>query len=176
VTLPGPPPLAPPPPPPSSPAAPAAPALQPGQLTQGWKLVLICGWVGVILAYAAVWKSSWTLGFSTWWLGPQAEPRFLGLLVLPFLVAIAVLVLALANVRYAAIVGIVAAFALENIAWGDVGRQIKFAVVEFSIAGGALLISAACLAGMVRHHEATGETEVAEPDPEPVEQPAPLGS
>ncbi len=130
--------------------APATPALRNGQLTHGWKLVLICGWVGVILAFAAVWKSSWTLGFSTWWLGPQSDPRFVGLLVLPFVIAIGVLVLALANVRYAAIVGIVGALGLINVAWGDVGRQIKFAVIEFSVAGGALLISAACLAGMVR--------------------------
>src|SRR3954451_14539980 len=151
VTLPSPPSVSDPLPPPAPPVpAPVTPPLRNGQLTHGWKLVLTCGWVAVILAFAAVWKSSWTLGYSTWWLGPQSDPRFVGLLVLPFIIAIGVLVLALANVRYAAIVGIVGAFALINIAWGDVGRQIKFAVVEFSIAGGALLISAACLAGMVR--------------------------
>ena len=121
-----------------------------GQLTPGWKLVLVCGWVGVILGLAAVWKSSWTLGFSTWWLGPQADPRFVGLLILPFVLPILVVVLGLMNVRYAAFAGIAAAVGTALIGWGDVGRQDKFAAVELALAGAGLLVSVACLAGMVR--------------------------
>ncbi|MFT3855851.1 MAG: hypothetical protein QM733_24460 [Ilumatobacteraceae bacterium] len=154
-----PPPGPPPPPavlPPPTPATAAGPTpvapepLRPGQLTPGWKMVLICGWVGVILGFAAVWKSSWTLGFSTWWLGPQASPRFFGLLILPFLLPLGMVLLALGNVRYAAFAGIVAGLATALIGWADIGRQDKFAAVELALAGAGFLISAACLAGMAR--------------------------
>lgn len=111
-------------------------------------MVLVCGWVGVILGLAAVWKSSWTLGFSTWWLGPESSPRFFGLLILPFVLPLAVVLLALANVRYAALVGIVAALVTGAIGLGDIGRQDKFAVIELALAGAGLLISVASLAGM----------------------------
>ena len=124
--------------------------LRPGQLTPGWKMVLVCGWVGVILGFAAVWKSSWTLGFSTWWLGPESSPRFFGLLVLPFVLPLAMVVLAVANVRYAAFAGIATALVTALIGWGDLGRQDKFAAVELALAGAGLLISVGSLAGMVR--------------------------
>jgi hypothetical protein len=145
-----PPPTAPPAPSPVAPAAYEPEPLRPGQLTPGWKMVLVCGWVGVILGFAAVWKSSWTLGFSTWWLGPESEPRFVGLLILPFVLPLAMVVLALANVRYAAFAGIVAALVTAAIGWGDIGRQDKFAAVELALAGAGFLISVACLAGLVR--------------------------
>lgn len=124
--------------------------LAPGQLTPGWRNLLIVGWIGVILGLAAVWKSSWTLGFPTWWLGPQEDPRFPPLLVLPFVLPMVVVVNAIRNTRYTAIVGIFASVVAQNIAWGDVGHQIKLAVVEFALAAAGLAISAASLAGMVR--------------------------
>ena len=126
-------------------------------------MVLVCGWFGVILGFAAVWKSSWTLGFSTWWLGPQASPRFVGLLILPFLLPLAMVALALANVRYAAFAGIVAGLVAALIGWGDVGRQDKFAAVELALAGAGLLISVACLGGMVRRPAATTAAVAATP-------------
>ncbi len=125
-------------------------------------MVLVAGWVGVILGFAAVWKSSWTLGFSTWWLGPQASPRFFGLLMLPFIPPIAMVVLALANVRYTAFAGIVAAICMALIGWGDIGRQDKFAAVELALAGAGFLVSVASLAGMVGRADAS-ETPVGEP-------------
>ena len=137
------------------------PPLVAGQLTPGWKMVLVCGWVGVILGFACVWKSSWTLGFSTWWLGPQASPRFFGLLVLPFLLPLGMVLLALANVRYAAFAGILAALLTALIGWGDVGRQDKFAAVELALAAAGLLISVACLGGMVRRPAAEPAAEPA---------------
>ncbi|MEO5899663.1 MAG: hypothetical protein ABIR68_05975 [Ilumatobacteraceae bacterium] len=137
-------------PPPPAPVYAQPRPLAPGQLTSGWRNLLIIGWIGVILGLTAVWKSSWTLGFPTWWLGPQADPRFPLLLILPFILPFVVVINAIRNTRYTPFVGIVAALVAENIAWGDVGHQIKFAVVEFALAGAGLAISAASLAGMVR--------------------------
>lgn len=139
-----------PPPPPPAPVAVAPRTLVPGQLTPGWRNLLVVGWIGVVLGLVAVWKSSWTLGFPTWWLGPQADPRFPLLMALPFVLPVVVVVNAIRNTRYTALVGIVAAVVAENIAWGDVGHQIRFAIVEFALAGAGLAISVAALAGMVR--------------------------
>ena len=104
----------------------------------------------MVISFAAVWKASWTLGFSTWWLGPQANPRFFGLLLLPFVLPILVTVAASRNVRYAPYFGVIAALATAAIGLGDIGRQNAFALVELAVAGGGLLISLAALAGMVR--------------------------
>ncbi len=133
-------------------------------------MVLVSGWVGVILGFASVWKSSWTLGFSTWWLGPQASPRFFGLLVLPFVLPIVMVVLALTNVRYAAFAGIAAAVGTALIGWGDVGRQDKFAAVELALAGAGLLVSVAALAGLVGRTDPSAAplASAAEPNAVPV--------
>jgi hypothetical protein len=143
--LPAPPP-APPPPEPRF----EQPQLRPGHLTAGWRNIIGIGWVGVLIGWAAVWKSSWTLGFSTWWLGPQSDSRFPLILVLPFILPIIVVVAALRHLRYLPYIGFVAAAGAALIAWGDVGRQNRFAIVEFALAGGGLLVSVASLAGMVR--------------------------
>ncbi|MCU1503537.1 MAG: hypothetical protein JWM12_2891 [Ilumatobacteraceae bacterium] len=136
-----------------------------GQLTSGWRNLFVAGWIGVILGLAGVWKSAWTLGFPTWWLGPQADPRFPLLVALPFVCPVLLVVAGLRNMRYLPYAGIVAAIVAENIAWGDVGHEIKFAVVEFALAGGGLVISIAALAGLVR-----AQPDVAVADPA-VEEP-----
>ena len=124
-----------------------------GHLTPGWRNVLGVAWVGVVLSLAAVWKSSWTLGFSTWWLGPQADPRFPLILILPFVLPLMVVAGALRHVRYLPVLGIVAGLGTAAIAWGDVGRQNGFALVEFGLAAGGTLVSIAALAGMLRRRE-----------------------
>lgn len=144
----------PPPPPAYRTALPGAylqplPALRRGQLVPGWRAVLIAAWGGVLISFAAIWKASWTLGFSTWWLGPQANPRFVVLLFLPFVLPVVVTVAASRNMRYASYLGVLAALATAAIGLGDIGRQNAFALVELAIAGGALLVSVATLAGMV---------------------------
>jgi hypothetical protein len=124
-------------------------SLEPGQLTSGWRNLFTAGWVGVVLGLAAVWKSSWTLGFPTWWLGPQSDPRFPALLVLPFILPVFVVIGAVRNHRYTVVLGIAASIGEALIAWGDVGRQDKFALVEFALAAGGLAVSLASLAGLL---------------------------
>ena len=46
-----------------------------GQLTNGWRFVTGLAWALVIVAYAAVWKTSAELGLNTWWLGPFGDPQ-----------------------------------------------------------------------------------------------------
>lgn len=121
-----------------------------GELTPAWRVVFGLGWVGVILAFAAVWKSGRTLGLSPWWLGPSGDPHLLFVNLIPFVPSVAVVLLAMRNVRYLPWVGIAASLALAGVATGDLDRFNGIAAVEFAAAGAAVLISAAAFAGMHR--------------------------
>ena len=131
-------------------AEPGHRARRAGELTNVWRAVMIAAWVGIVLGFVAVWRSSWTLGLSTWWLGPEADPRFVLLLVLPFLMPLAMVAAALLRVRWVPYYGVAAAIGTALIAWGDVGRVDGLAVVELALAAGGLLVSVASLTGVLR--------------------------
>ena len=66
-------------------------------------------WALVIVAFAAVWKTSRELGLTTWWLGPFGEPQPAFVTMLPFVAPLVMVVLALNNVRRLPWVGLAAA-------------------------------------------------------------------
>ena len=83
----------PPPPPPPPPHLPNPDPNQPpleeppkvaGQLTHTWRLAFGIGWAAIVVGNAAVWEASRVIGLSTWWLGPDSEPRLLLMQLLPF--------------------------------------------------------------------------------------------
>jgi hypothetical protein len=126
----------------------------PGQLAPGWRLVFGIGWALVIACNAAVWETSRIIGLSTWWLGADAEPRFLLIQLLPFYAPIVTAVAAISNWRRVPYLGIGAAAVGAAIAAGDLGRVRWIAVVELVIAAAGLLISVAAIAGMYRPADA----------------------
>jgi hypothetical protein len=149
--------LPPPPPPPpqlESDAWPQALKL-PGQLSPAWRLAFGIGWAFVIACNAAVWETSRIIGLSTWWLGAEAQPRFLLLQLVPFYAPIIATIAAVSNWRHTPYIGIAAAVIAVGIAAGDLGRVRWIAVVELVIAASGLLISVASLAGMYRRAEPT---------------------
>ncbi len=123
---------------------------RPGQLSPGWRLAFGIGWAAIIVGYAAVWQTSRVIGLSTWWLGADAEPRSLLINLLPFYGPILVTAAAVANWRYLPYLGIGVAAIGAAIGAGDLGRVEWLAVVELVLAGAALCISVASLAGMYR--------------------------
>jgi hypothetical protein len=72
---------------------------------------------------------------------------------LPFYGPLLVMFAAISNWRYAPYFGIVAAVVGAGVGAGDLGRVQWLAVVELVLAGGALCISVASLAGMYRPAE-----------------------
>ena len=148
------------PPPPPQFAEPGDAWVQPpklaGQLSPAWRLAFCIGWAIVIAGIAAVWETSRVVGLSTWWLGPDAEPRLLVFQLLPFYGPIVVMIAAISNWRFVPYLGIAVAIAGGVIAIGDLGRVQWIAVVELVLAGGALCISVASLAGMYRR---VGDTD-----------------
>jgi hypothetical protein len=139
----------PPPPPPVGQQA-SRPALRPGQLTPAWRVVLCLGWMSVVLAFAAVWKSGRTLGLAPWWLGPSGDPHNIAVNLIPFVLPLAMVVGALRNMRSLPYAGIVAALGVAGVAAGDAGRFSGIAVVELAVATAGLLVSVASLAGLIR--------------------------
>jgi hypothetical protein len=115
-----------------------------------WRLAFGIGWAAIIACQAAVWESSRVIGLSTWWLGSDAEPRLLLFQLLPFYGPVLVTVAAFNNWRYSPYLGIAVAVTGAAIGFGDLGRVRWIAVVELVVAGAALCISVASLAGMYR--------------------------
>jgi hypothetical protein len=130
-----------------------------GQLSPGWRLAFGMGWAAIIVGHVAVWESSRVIGLSTWWLGADAEPRLLLIQLLPFYGPLLVTAAAISNWRFSPYLGIGVAGVSAAIGAGDLGRVRWIAVVELVLAGAAVCISAASLAGMYR--------PVRDPDPTP---------
>jgi hypothetical protein len=151
----------PPPGPPGTPApwaepasyAPAADSVRrpgPGQLTTPWRALTVIAWVGVFVAYMAVWKASEELGIATWWLGPRSTPQPLVIRLVPFIVTAVFGILASYNVPRMPAIGLFGAAVLAAIAVPDLSRSTGLAVVEFAISAAIALVSAASFTGMYR--------------------------
>jgi hypothetical protein len=127
-----------------------------GQLSPIWRLLFGLGWAAIVVGNAAVWESSRVIGLSTWWLGADSEPRILLVQLLPFYGPLLVTVAAISNWRYVSYLGILVGLAGAVIGIADLDRVRWIATVELVLAGAALCISAASLAGMYRRVRATG--------------------
>lgn len=123
---------------------------RPGDLTERWSVAFGTGWLLVAVSFVAVWVSSRTTGFSTWWLGPESAPRFVVLSSLPIMASLTLAGAAYSRTRWLPFTGSVVALALGGLAAGDIGRVNGYALVEATIAASALLISVASFAGMYR--------------------------
>jgi hypothetical protein len=112
--------------------------------------MVVVTWVGVFIAYMAVWKASEELGIATWWLGPRSDPQPILVRLVPFIVTAVFGILASYNVPRLPVIGLFGAAVLAAIAVPDLSRSTGLAVVEFAIAGAAALVSAASFTGMYR--------------------------
>ena len=121
-----------------------------GQLTNGWRFVTGFTWALVIVAYAAVWKTSQELGLNTWWLGPFGDPQPPYVTMLPFVAPLAMVLLAVNNSRWLPWAGLGTAAVLAVIAVFDIAKVPRLAAVEFAIAAAGALIAVAGFAGRHR--------------------------
>ncbi len=121
-----------------------------GRLAAAWRAVVVASWVGVFIAYMAVWKASEEIGIATWWLGPRSDPQPLLIRLVPFAVAAVFGILATYNVPRMPVIGLAGSVLLAAIAVPDLSRSTGLAVIEFAIAGAALLVSLASFTGTYR--------------------------
>ena len=97
-----------------------------------------------------MWSTSRVIGLSTWWLGPDSEPRLVLVQLLPFYGPLLVTIATISNWRYLPYLGIVAAVIGAGIGAADLDRVRWIATVELVLAGAAMCISVASLVGMYR--------------------------
>lgn len=122
-----------------------------GQLTRGWRIASGIVWGLVFVGFIAVWKTSRELGLSTWWLGPIGEPASPILALVPFVAPVAMILLAVNNVRWLPWFGLAASALITVVATFDIDRVPRLAVVEFAIAGAGALTAIGGLSGRCRN-------------------------
>jgi hypothetical protein len=132
-----------------------------GQLSPMWRLAFGIGWTAIVVGNAAVWESSRVIGLSTWWLGADSEPHMLLIQLLPFYGPLLVAVAAISNWRYVPYLGILVGLGGAAIGIADLHRVRWIATVELVLAGAAVCISVASLAGMYRRVRVTDRGAVA---------------
>ena len=130
---------------------------RPGELTTAWRTALVATWVGVFLAYMAVWKASEEIGIGTWWLGPRSNPQPVLVRLIPFFVTAVIGILASYNVRRMPWISLGGSVVLALIAVPDLSRSVGLATVEFAIAGAVALVSLASLTGTYRAAKPDGD-------------------
>ena len=138
--------------------APSVPPPKAGQLSPIWRLVFGIGWVAIVVGQAVVWESSRVIGLSTWWLGADSEPHILLIQLLPFYGPLLVTIAAISNWRYISYFGILVGLAGAAIGIADLDRVRWIATVELVLAGAAVCISVASLAGMYRRVRVAGDS------------------
>ena len=116
--------------------------------------MVVTTWVGVFVAYLAVWKVSEEIGIATWWLGPRSSPQPLAVRLVPFVVTVVFGILASYNVPRMPLIGLVGSLTLAAIAVPDLSRSTGLAMIEFAIAGAVLLVSVASFTGTYRQQQA----------------------
>jgi hypothetical protein len=113
---------------------------RPGQLTAGWRWVMLLGWGAVVIGLMAVGGAGDLLGKQPWWLdGPR--------LVVPFAVPAAATLLAFINARPAVWIGFAGVVSLTVTALLDRHDSPGVAVTTAVLAMIGLLTTVSCLAG-----------------------------
>ncbi|MFZ9402198.1 MAG: hypothetical protein ACO27I_05685 [Ilumatobacteraceae bacterium] len=111
-----------------------------------WRVLASVSWVGILLCQVAVAISSRNIGKSAWWLGPESNPQFPLVWALPFAITVAGLVATQRPRRYTIFIHLGCVVALVGVALGDVSNAPGVALLEFVLAGIALLVSLVSLA------------------------------
>jgi hypothetical protein len=124
-----------------------------------WTIAVVVTWAMVFMSYMAVWKASEELGIGTWWLGPRSDPQPIVVNLIPFVIVAVVGIAAGIRFRHLPWISVAGSAALILVAIPDLSRSTGLAVVEFTIAGAAMIVSLASVTGRYRADpEAAGES------------------
>jgi hypothetical protein len=115
-----------------------------------WRVATIATWVLAFVAWSGVWKASRELGVATWWLGPDGDPQPIFVTVLPFVAPLAMVLLALNNVRWLPWYGLAAAAASAVIGIVDLSYVRRLGFAELVIAGACAAVAIAGFGGAYR--------------------------
>lgn len=111
-----------------------------------WRILATVSWVGILLCQIAVAVTSRNIGKSAWWLGPESNPQFPLLWALPFAITIAGLIATQRPRKYTVFIHLGCVALLVAVAAGDVNNSPGVAMLQFVLAGIALLVAVVSLA------------------------------
>ena len=111
-----------------------------------WRRLASISWVGIAVCQVAVAVTSRNIGKSTWWLGPESNPRFPLVWAVPILITVAAFVATQRPRKYTIVVHLVCVALLAAVATGDVANSPGVAALQYVVAGIALLVSFVSLA------------------------------
>ena len=123
---------------------------QVGSLTRGWKIAVIVTHLAIAGALLVLAISSRMVGKPTWWLGYEADPAFILLLVLPFLGPIVVIIATVRISRLVPLAGVASTALLAATGVVDISRTPGVALGELVLAGCTAVATIAALAGRRR--------------------------
>ena len=121
-----------------------------GQLTLGWRIATAIVWGFVFVGFVAVWKTSRELGLNTWWLGPMGQPVSPIVSMIPFIAPLAMILLAINNLKWLPWFGLGAAGLSATVAAFDFSKVPRLALVELAVAGAGALTAIAGFSGRYR--------------------------
>ena len=113
---------------------------------QTWRRLATASWVGILLCQVAVAVTSRNIGKSAWWLGPESNPRFPIIWAVPFLITLAALIATLRTARHTIIIHLACVGLLVAVATGDISNSPGVAMLQYVVAGIALIVSFVSLA------------------------------
>ncbi len=126
--------------------------------------MLTLAWMAAFFAYAGVWQASVQIGIGTWWVGPRAQPTFILVRLIPFVLALVVGLLIIYNVRRLVLCSAAGVAAAALISVPDFSRSVGLGFAEAAIAGLLGVVTLASLAGRYRPLKSEPASAVA-PDP-----------
>ncbi len=139
---------------PASPRPAATEHVRPGDLVTTWRTILGLAWLGAFFSYAAVWQASVQIGIGTWWVGPRAQPTNVAVKLLPFVLALSMVLFVVYNVARVVRLSGFAVVLAAVFALPDFGRVPGLAIVEIVVAALLGIVTLCALSGRYATTEA----------------------
>jgi hypothetical protein len=111
-----------------------------------WRRLATASWIGIFFCQIAVAVTSRNIGKSAWWLGPESNPQFPLVWAVPFAITLVALIATQRTRRYTIFVHLACVALLVAVATGDLSNAPGVAMLQYVVAGIALLVTFVSLA------------------------------
>lgn len=135
---------------PPPPARSRSAGLRPGDVVVGWRWVLAVGWIGIVGCLMIVAGAGEVSGRAVWWFGSETDRQPILVMIVPFVLPVAVVVMASQAARFVVEVSALATASTALAAWIDRHDAPGAAVITALLALAGLFLTVAALAGRAR--------------------------
>ena len=111
-----------------------------------WRRLATASWIGILFCQIAVAVTSRNIGKSAWWLGPESNPQFPLVWAVPFAITLVALIATQRTRKYTIFIHLACVALLVAVATGDLSNAPGVAMLQYVVAGIALLVTFVSLA------------------------------